>query len=72
MIKMETSTYLLLGTADDQKNPKRVYDGVTDAIIVMDEVARSYGVEFSEDVINRLQAELQKHDDKIKATKQNP
>lgn len=63
---MEESTYLLYGRAEDREKPSRVRDGVTDAISALDEVAASYGVNFSQDVIDRLYKELDDHIDKMK------
>lgn len=41
--------------------PSRVQMGVDDAINCMLEVAESYGVEFSDALIQRLRAELAEH-----------
>lgn len=58
---MEKSIYLLLGTKEDRATPSRIQRGVDDAINCMLEVAESYGVEFSDDSIQRLRAELAEH-----------
>lgn len=63
---MEESTYLLYGRAEDRENPSRVREGVIDAINIFDEVAASYGVNFSKDVIDQLYKELDAHLDKKK------
>lgn len=63
---MEKSTYLLYGTEKDQKSQSSVLMGVGDAITTLSDVAESYGVEFSEEVINRLQRELDEHIQKMK------
>ena len=63
---MEKSTYLLYGTEKDRKSQFSVLMGVRDAITTLSDVAESYGVEFSEEVINRLQRELDEHIQKMK------
>ena len=63
---MENSTYLLLGTAEERTKPWLVRCGVADAISALDEVATSYGVNFSQDVIDQLYKELDAHLDKMK------
>lgn len=63
---MENSTYLLLGTAEDRKKPWLVRCGVADAISALDEVAASYGVNFSQDAIDQLYKELDDHVNKMK------
>lgn len=63
---MEESTYLLYGRAEDREKPSRVRDGVIDAISALDEVAASYGVNFSQNVIDQLYKELDDHIDKMK------
>ena len=63
---MENSIYLLLGTAEDRKRPWLVRCSVADAISALDEVATSYGVNFSQDVIDRLYKKLDNHIDKMK------
>lgn len=63
---MEKSTYLLFGTAEERENPWLVRCGVADAISALDEVAASYGVDFSREAIDRLYKELDKHIDKMK------
>ena len=61
MNKMEETTYLFFGTDQDKRNPSKVREGVTDAIIEFDRVAISYGVEFSDAVIKQLYDELGQH-----------
>lgn len=63
---MEESMYLLYGRAEEREIPSRVRDGVTDAINALDKVAISYGVNFSQDVIDQLYYELDKHIEKMK------
>lgn len=63
---MEKSTYLLYGTEEDRKRLFLVRTGVEDAIIALNDVAESYGVEFSEEVIDQLQRELDEHIQKMK------
>lgn len=63
---MEESTCLLYGRAEEREIPSRVRDGVTDSINALDKVAISYGVNFSQDVIDQLYQELDKHIEKMK------
>ena len=63
---MEESTYLLYGRAEEREIPSRVRDGVTDSINALDKVVISYGVNFSQDVIDQLYQELDKHIEKMK------
>lgn len=63
---MEKSVYLLYGTEEDRKNTSMVLSSVADAINCMLKVADSYGVEFSQDVVNRLYKELDDHVKKMK------
>lgn len=63
---MEKSLYLLLGTKEARTKPSRVQMGVDDAIDCMLEVAESYGVEFSDALIQRLHAELEEHINNMK------
>lgn len=62
----DSITYLFLGTDEDKRNPDKVREGVTDAIIEFDRVAISYGVQFSDAVIAQLIIELEKHVDQMK------
>lgn len=63
---MKNSTYLLLGTEEDRKRPWLVRCNVADAISALDDVAASYGVDFSQDAIYQLYKELDAHLDKMK------
>lgn len=63
---MEESTYLLYGRAEDREKPSRVRAGVIDAINILDKVAASYGVDFSQDAIDQLYKELDDHVNKMK------
>lgn len=65
-MKKVTSLYLLYGREEDRGKPWCVRVGVSDAIHALDEVAESYGVEFSQEVVDRLYKEL---DDHIKSMK---
>lgn len=58
--------YLLYGREEDRGNPWCVRVGVSDAIQALDEVAESYGVEFSQEVVDRLYKELDDHVKKMK------
>ena len=58
MSKMEESMYLILGTAADKKRISIVLNEVSNAIYAMDVVAKSYGVVFSDDIIDKLYTEL--------------
>ena len=62
----EMSIYLLYGREEDRGKTWCVRAGVSDAIRALDEVAKSYGVEFSQEVVDRLYKEL---DDHIKSMK---
>lgn len=53
-MEKETSIYLLYGREEDRGKPWCVWTGVSDAIHALDEVAESYGVEFSQEVVDRL------------------
>lgn len=46
---------------EDQESPWCVRTGASDAIHALDEVAESYGVEFSQEVVDRLYKELDEH-----------
>lgn len=63
---MEGSTYLLYGRKEDWKNQHLLQCGVIDAINALDEVAASYGVNFSREAIDRLYKELNDHVAKMK------
>lgn len=55
---MEESMYLILGTDADKKRISIVLNEVSNAIYAMDVVAKSYGVVFSDDIIDKLYTEL--------------
>lgn len=57
----ERDVYLMLGTDDEKKRPSVVCDEVNTAIYAMKVVAKSYGVVFSDAVIDRLYNELDEH-----------
>ena len=61
MSKMEESMYLILGTDADKKRISIVLNEVSNAIYAMDVVAKSYGVVFSDDIIDKLYTELDNH-----------
>ncbi|WP_416450381.1 hypothetical protein [Megasphaera jansseni] len=58
---MSESMYLMLGNANDKKRASVVLSEVSNAIYAMDVVARSYGVEFNDNLIKQLYDELEKH-----------
>lgn len=58
---MSESMYLMLGTDADKKRASVVLSEVSNAIYAMDVVARSYGVEFNDNLIKQLYDELEKH-----------
>ena len=53
--------YLILGTAADKKRISIVLNEVSNAIYAMDVVAKSYGVVFSDAIIDKLYTELDNH-----------
>lgn len=55
---MEESMYLILGTDADKKRISIVLNEVSNVIYAMDVVAKSYGVVFSDDIIDKLYTEL--------------
>ena len=57
----ERDVYLMLGTDDEKKRPSVVCGEVNSAIYAMEVVAESYGVVFSDAVIETLYSELDKH-----------
>jgi translation initiation factor IF-2 len=62
MSKMtERDVYLMLGTDDEKKRPSVVCGEVNNAIYTMKVVAESYGVVFSDAVIDQLYKELDEH-----------
>ena len=61
MNERDKSVYLMLGTDDEKKRPSVVAGAVNDTIYTMKGVAESYGVVFSDAVIDRLYKELDEH-----------
>ena len=61
MTERDRSVYLMLGADDDKKRPSVVCGEVNDAIYAMKVVAESYGVVFSDAVIDQLYKELDEH-----------
>ncbi|WP_444319476.1 hypothetical protein [Megasphaera sp.] len=61
MTEQDKSVYLMLGTDDEKKRPSVVCSEVNNAIYTMKVVAESYGVVFSDAVIDRLYKELDEH-----------
>ena len=57
----ERDVYLMLGTDDEKKRPSVVCGEVNNAIYTMKIVAESYGVVFSDAVIDQLYKELDEH-----------
>ena len=61
MTEQDKSVYLMLGTDDEKKRPSVVCSEVNNAIYTMKVVAESYGVVFSEAVMEQLYKELDEH-----------
>lgn len=61
MTERDKSVYLMLGTDDEKKRPSVVCSEVNNAIYAMKVVAESYGVVFSDAVIDQLYKELDEH-----------
>lgn len=61
MTERDKSIYLMLGTDAEKKRPSVVAGAVNDTIYAMKVVAESYGVVFSDAVIDRLYKELDEH-----------
>ena len=61
MTERDKSVYLMLGTDDEKKRPSVVAGAVNDTIYAMKVVAESYGVVFSDAVIDQLYKELDEH-----------
>lgn len=61
MTEQDKSVYLMLGTDDDKKRPSVVCGEVNNAIYTMKVVADSYGVVFSDTVMDQLYKELDEH-----------
>ena len=62
-------TYLMEGDARDRKSISTVNSEMRGAISALDEMAESYGVHFSESVINQLYDELNAHIEKMEQEK---
>ena len=61
MTERDKSVYLMLGTDAEKKRPSVVAGAVNDTIYAMKVVAESYGVIFSDAVIDQLYKELDEH-----------
>ena len=62
MTERDKVLYLMvIGTDDERKRPSVVCGEVNNAIYAMEVVAESYGVVFSDAVIDRLYKELDEH-----------
>lgn len=61
MTECDKSIYLMIGTDAEEKRPSVVCGEVNNAIYAMKVVAESYGVVFSDAVIDRLYNELDEH-----------
>lgn len=67
MTERDKSVYLMLGTDDEKKRPSVVCSEVNNAIYAMKVVAESYGVVFSDAVINQLYKKLDEHLNRMQA-----
>ncbi|WP_296820665.1 hypothetical protein [uncultured Megasphaera sp.] len=61
MTERDKSIYLMLGTDAEKKRPSVVCGEVNSAIYAMKVVAESYGVVFSDTVMDQLYKELDEH-----------
>ena len=61
MTEQDKNVYLMLGTDAEKKCPSVVTGAVNDTIYTMKVVAESYGVVFSDAVIDQLYKELDEH-----------
>ena len=61
MTERDKSIYLMLGTDAEKKRPSVVCGEVNNAIYAMKVVSESYGVVFSDAVIDQLYKELDEH-----------
>lgn len=67
MTERDKSIYLMIGTDDEKKRPSVVCGEVNNAIYAMKVVAESYGVVFSDAVIDQLYKELDEHLNRMQA-----
>ena len=63
---MQESIYLTLGTDSDKKRPCVVCSEVNNAIYTMKIIAESYGVVFSDAVMDQLYKEVDEHLEQMK------
>ena len=68
MTERDKSIYLMISTDDEKKRPSVVCNEVNNAIYAMKMVAESYGVVFSDAVIDQLYNELDEHLNRMKKT----
>jgi hypothetical protein len=68
MTERDKSIYLMIGTDDEKKRPSVVCGDVNNAIYAMKVVAESYGVVFSDAVIDKLYKELDEHLNRMQNT----
>lgn len=68
MTERDKSIYLMLGTDAEKKHPSVVCGEVNNAIYAMKMVAESYGVVFSEALIDKLYKELDEHLNRMQNT----
>lgn len=61
MTEQDKNIYLMLGTDAEKKRPSVVAGAVNDTIYTMKVVSESYGVVFSDAVIDQLYKELDEH-----------
>lgn len=61
MTEQDKYVYLMLGADDDKKRPSVVCGEVNNAIYAMKVVAESYGVVFSDAIMEQLYKELDEH-----------
>ncbi|SHK01227.1 hypothetical protein [Megasphaera elsdenii] len=67
MTERDKSVYLMLGTDAEKKRQSVVAGAVNDTIYAMKVVAESYGVVFSDAVIDQLYKELDEHLNRMQA-----
>lgn len=68
MTERDKSIYLMISTDDEKKRPSVVCNEVNNAIYAMKMVAESYGVVFSDAVIDQLYNELDEHLNRMQKT----